>query len=163
MKKIISKESEILDNILTFLIMYTEYSTPFSKVILTAVFAGIITTLICLGYDVAFREKTGFTLSELINVSSLIFMVNLIFLFFGLIYYWFLRAFKRGDIVYIVVLGIVTAFTAMKSIIVHRSDDPLLNSEFRQLLMALVIIIGVAGALGIPGLFHSKKFQEHVI
>jgi len=143
--------------------MDTSFGTPFSKAVLTGVFSGIVTTVICLGYNLFYREETGFSPSELINVSSLIFIVNLIFLSLGFIYYFFIYSFKRGDISYIIVFALLTAFTAMKSMQVHRSDNPTLNAEFRHLLMMLVIIIGVAGSLGIPYLFHSKKFDEHVI
>jgi hypothetical protein len=45
---------------------------------------------------------------------------------------------------------------------VHRSDDHLLNMEFHQLLLAMLIILGI-GAIAIPFLYHSKKFEEHVL
>jgi hypothetical protein len=38
-----------------------------------------------------------------------------------------------------------------------------LNSEFRQLLLGVVIIMGVSAVFLIPFLFHNKKFEEHVL
>ena len=144
--------------------METSYSTPFSKAVLTAVFAGIVTTVACLIYNLYFRERTGFSLSELINVSSLIFIVNLVFLFLGVIYYFFTQGSSRfGDILFIIVVGLLTVYTAMAAMNVHRTDNPILNLEFRHLLTALVIITGAAGSLGIPILFHNKKFEDKVI
>src|SRR4051812_17620232 len=112
--------------------MDTEYSTPFSKAILTALFAGIAATIICLAYDVIFRLKTSFALSDLINVSTIIFLVNLVFLVFGFLYYGCIKAFKRGEIFYVVLLLLLTAFSVIKSFMVHRSSNPEWNTDFRQ-------------------------------
>jgi len=141
----------------------SSYLTPFSKATLTGLFVGIIATLVCLVYNILYREQTGFSLSEIINVSSVIFMVNLLFVVLGVIYYWFIRAFRKGAIWYAVALLLLTAFVFMKSLAVQRTADPLLNAEFQHLLAAIVLIAGVAGALGIPFLFYNKKFEQHVL
>jgi hypothetical protein len=143
--------------------MDTSYSTPFSKATLTGVFAGIVTTLLCLTYNILFRENTGFSLSELINVSSLIFLVNLIFLFLGIAYYFFAAYIRKGGFVYTLVFIGLTVYTSLQSMRVHRSDDLLLNTQFHHLLLGLVLIIGIAGSAGIPFLFHNKQFSDHVV
>ncbi len=143
--------------------MDPEYSSPLSKAVLTGVFAGIATTLICLGYDVFYREKTSFALSELINVSSLIFLVNLIFLVFGVVYYFFIRMKVMGNVLYMMCIALLTVLAAVKSASVHRTDDLKANGEFQHLLVVLVLIIGVIGSFGIPLLFNNKKFEEKVM
>jgi hypothetical protein len=127
------------------------------------VFAGIVATLLCLGYNIFYRESTMFPLASLINVSSLIFAVNLIFLVIGIVYYGCLKAFKKGDVVFIVLFVCLTLFCAWKGNQVERSDVPLLNMEFHHLLLAMIIIMGVIASLGIPFLYHNKKFEDHVL
>lgn len=134
-----------------------------SKAILTGLFAGIIATIICMIYNIEYRQHSRFPLSDIINVSSLIFVVNLIFLLIGVVYYGFLRAGKKGDLGFMVVFVLLTVFLAWRSVNVHRSDDPVLNMEFHHLLLPIVIILGVFASFGIPLLYHNKKFRNNVI
>ena len=139
------------------------YQTPFSKAVLTSLFVGIMVTLICLGYNIYYREHTNFPLASIINVSSLIFAVNLIFVVVGMIYYALMKAFSKGEIVYVVLFVLLTIYLSIEATKVHRSSDQLLNSEFHSLLLVMVLIMGIAAAIGVPLLFHSRKFEEHVL
>ena len=144
--------------------MEQSYQNQFSRATLTGVFAGIVTTLICLGYNFYYRDETGFPLSGIINVSSLIFGVNIIFLALGMGYSFFLQSFRKlGELFYIILSIGLTVWAALTAIHMHRSDDPLLNNEFHHLLLVMIIIIGVVAAAGVPILFHNKKFQDAVI
>ena len=138
------------------------YSTPLTKATLTGVFAGFITTLLCMLYNLFFRGSTGFSPSHIINVSSLIFFINTLFLVIGLIYYAFLRI-KKGEALYIIAFVLLTIVLAVMAGHVHRSDVPLLNVEFHHLLVPMVIIMGLSASFGIPYLFHNKKFEENVL
>ncbi|RYY00235.1 MAG: hypothetical protein EOO53_22330 [Gammaproteobacteria bacterium] len=142
--------------------MNDTYMTPFTKALLTGLFVGITATVLCIAYNIVYRDSTGFALSDYINVSSLIFAVNLIFLVFGMLYYAFSRI-KKGEVLFIVVMLLVTAVLAFLSAGIHRSEEPLLNKEFHQLFLPMVILIGLLAALGIPYLYHSRKFAEHVL
>jgi hypothetical protein len=139
------------------------YQTRFSKAVLTAVFAGIVATLLCLGYNIFYREETKFPLASLINVSSLIFVVNILFVVVGLIFYGFIRTFRKGELAYVIFFICLTVFCAWKGNQVYRSDDHLLNAEFHHLLFAMILIMGIVASLGVPFLYHSKKFEEHVL
>ncbi|WP_431210322.1 hypothetical protein ACQ86N_30410 [Puia sp. P3] len=66
--------------------MSFENDSPFGHAMLAGLFIGIIDTLICLAYNIGYRDATGYTPSALINVSSLIFAVNLLLLFIGMLY-----------------------------------------------------------------------------
>ena len=143
--------------------MDSSYLTPISKSILTGLFAGIVATLICLGYNIFYRDSTGYPLASIINVSSLIFFVNFVFLIIGFIYYGFIKSMRKGDVAFIVVFVLLTIFLCWRATLAHRSDDPVLNAEFHHLLLAMIIIMGIAASFGIPYLFHSKKFEEHVL
>lgn len=138
------------------------YESPFSKALLTGVFAGLITTLVLLVFNILFREETGFLPSDLINVSSLIFIVNLIFLVMGVAYALLLRS-RKGDLIYIIIFALLTLITVLQTIHINRSDVAVENTQFRQLLTTIVVVIGVVGTFGIPVMFRNKKFREHVI
>jgi hypothetical protein len=142
--------------------MDSTYSTPFTKALLTGLFAGMVTTLLCFAYDIAFRESVTFSPTILINVSSMIFVINLVFLVIGIVFYGFLKL-KHGELLYIIISLGLTGLSAFLAFHVHRSDDAITNMHFHQLLVPIVIIIGLGASVGIPLLWHSKKFEEHVI
>ena len=142
---------------------YDFQQTPLSMAVLTGLFVGFMATIVCLIYNLIYRQSTAFELSDIINVSSLIFAVNLLFLVIGFIYYGFIKTFRKGGLIFMVVFALLTVFLAWEAEGVHRSADQLLNSEFRQLLLGIVIILGASAAFAIPFLFNSRKFHEHVI
>lgn len=142
--------------------MNSIYSTPFSKATLTGVFVGFVTSLLCMIYNNVFRGSTGFSPSYFINVSSLIFIINLLFFVIGVIFYAF-RHLKNGELFYIVLFVLLTVGSALLAGRIHRSDVSLINSEFHLLLVPMIIFIGIAAAFGVPFLFHNKKFEEHVL
>jgi hypothetical protein len=135
---------------------------PFDKVLMAGVFVGIIITVISLLYDAIFLASTGFPYTAIINVSSLIFSINLLFLAIGVIYYGFTRLPKYGNVIFISVFILITVLLLLKVRGVQRTDNEQLNIEFRQLLSVIVVIAG-AGAVMLPFLLNNKKFREHVI
>jgi hypothetical protein len=143
--------------------MGSSYLTTFSRTILTAVFAGFAATVVCLVYNIYFRESTGFYLSGFINVSSIIFIVNIVFLLIGLVYYALINSFKKGEIFFITFFVVLTAVSALLIKNIHRTDDQLLNMEFHHLLIAIVLVVGAFSAIGIPFLYHNRKFDEYVL
>lgn len=130
---------------------------------MTAVFVGIIATIVTMVYDLIFVQLLGFPLSAIINVSSLIFGVNVIFLIIGILYYLFIASFKKGDLLFIVLFVLITVFLAWRSEHVHRTDDDLVNQQFRNLLAGIVIIMGAMAAFLVPYLYHNKKFEDSVL
>lgn len=144
--------------------MNADFEQPlFSKATLTGVFVGFCTTIICLIFNIIYRESTGFADQDIFNVSSLIFAVNLLFFIIGMLYFVFLSYFKKGDLIFTVVFALLTLFLIWKAETSHRFTDAQLNSEFRGLLLGLLIIIGIAAAFVIPYLFRNKDFHKNVI
>lgn len=143
--------------------MAASYLTPFSKSLLTGLFAGIAATFIGIIYSIVYRDNTGYPLFSFINVSSLIFIVNILFLVIGIVYYWFIKFIRRGEIFYIVGFILLTLYCILRVKDIHRSDVQLWNVEFHHLLIAMLIIMGIAAAAGIPVLFHSKRFEDNVL
>lgn len=142
--------------------MNNEQHSIFYNAMMTGLFVGIIDTLICLTYDIGYRDLTGYLPSAIINVSSIIFAVNLILLLAGIIYYVFLRVFKKGDGWYLAAMLLLTAFLTWRSVEIVRFNDSRLDGGFRGLLSGIVLILGISAAC-LPFLFRNKKFMDHVI
>jgi len=134
----------------------------FSQTLITGVFVGYIATIFSLAYNIIFRDRTGFPLSDFINVSTIIFLVNLIFPVIGIIYCGIIVTFKRADLIFDILCVVVLAFCIWKTETVRRTAEAHLNAEFKTLLLGIVIILGI-GSFLIPVLYHSKKFKEAVL
>jgi len=134
----------------------------FSGTLLTGVFAGFAGTIICLVFNIIYRDDTGFLPSAIINVSSLIFGVNILFVFIGLAYFACVRYLPKGDIFFDVIFLVLAIFCLLETAGVHRSDDAVVNHQFKGLLSGVIIILGIC-CVAMPVMFHNKRFREHVI
>lgn len=143
--------------------MESPYRTRFSDIVLTGVFAGIAATLLCIVYYLAFKDITGYPLSSLLNVASLIFAINTVFLVIGFLYYWIRGKSKNSDLIYIVISIVLTAASIILMSNVHRSDIKIIDHEFHELLTGILVIMGLTAAFGIPFLYHNRYFNEHVL
>lgn len=141
---------------------YEFRQSPVSKAILTSVFVGFIATIVCLIYNIIFRESTGYLPADFINVSSLIFGVNLIFFVIGLVYSFLHSSFKRGDLFFEVIFGAIVVLCAWRAAYVHMQNNGTLTSEFRTLLIGVIIIMGIGIEL-IPLLYRNRKFVDAVL
>jgi hypothetical protein len=135
---------------------------PFDKVMMTGVFIGIISTVLSIFYDMIFLESTGFPYTAIINVSSLIFSLNILFPIIAAIYYGFERLTRYGNILFITLFALATIILLLIVRGVDRTEDRHLNIEFRQLLSGIILIAGI-GAVLVPFLLENKKFKENVI
>ena len=142
--------------------MKNEQNAVFFNAMMTGLFIGIIDTLICLAYNIFYRDYTGYFPSAIINVSSIIFMVNLLLLIIGLLFYVFHKLLKGGDGIFLVFILVLTALLTWKSSSSHLFDDVRLDHGFHGLLGGIIIILGVSAAC-IPLLFNNKKFLDQVI
>ena len=141
---------------------YGSSRSPFYRSMMTGLFVGIVATVVCLFFNVIYRESTNFYPADYINVSSLIFAVNLVFWVVGIVYYLFQRAFSRADIIFDVVFILVLLFCIWRVAEGLRTDDQLLNSHFRTLMIGILVILAI-GVFAIPYLYHSRKFEDGVI
>ncbi len=130
--------------------------TEFSKSVLAGVFAGITAILLSLIYNTIFRRITGFSLSEIINVSTVIFALLIAVIVAGLIFYLFHHYLKRGTIIFQAAAFILTVLLVVGSMQVQRSSDPLLTNEFQGLLLGIVAITGACTVFLIPFLYKRN-------
>jgi len=130
---------------------------------MTGFFVGFIATFICLVYNIIYRDRTGFPLSAFIDVSSIIFLVNILFPVIGIIYYGFISSLKKPDTIFTILFILLTAFFAWRTELIRRTTDHLLNNEFRNLLPGIEIILGISSSVFIHLLYHNKKFADTVL
>jgi len=130
------------------------------KPIMAGLFAGIFATILSMIFDVVYRNITGFSLSAIINVASIIFAVLLVLVIAGSIYAVMDRYIKRGSLFYIVLFAILTSLCIRMALHVVRSDDPGQVAGFRGLFLGIVIITGVAATIFVPYLTkHDSIFS----
>jgi hypothetical protein len=142
--------------------MQYDKETLFSRAMMTGLFIGVIDTIICLAYNIGYRDMTGYTPSALINVSSLIFSVNLLLLLIGMIYFVFIKLFGKKDFIFVIVFFLLTLLSVWQTETGHRFADQIVNTEFKGLLLGIVLITGIS-ASAIPFFFHSKFFEKYVL
>lgn len=142
---------------------YENFQTPFSKAFLTGLFVGIISTFICLTYNLVYRAETGFMPTAIINVASIIFGVNILFIVIGLIYYALTTVSRKGELLFIILFSLLTVFLSWKAEGVNRFTDHAMTLQFRGLLLGIVLITGIGASFWLPFLFHNKKFAKNVL
>lgn len=136
--------------------------TMFYRSFMTCVFAGLIGTVICMVYDLTFVQLMRFPLSAIINVSTLIFAINIIFLIIGALYYWSVKFIRRGEIVFSMLFLLITALLIWRLQAFERTDNAIINVQFRWLSSGIVVILGLLAA-AVPLLYHNKKFDEYIL
>lgn len=130
---------------------------------MTCVFAGLIGTVLCMIFDLVFVQVMRFPFSSIINVSTLIFTINIVFLVIGALYYWSVKFSIGGETVYIILFVLLTAFMLMKIQRYDRSTNVVINTQFRWLSSVITLILGGLAAIAVPLLYHSRKFDEYVL
>lgn len=142
---------------------YENFQTPFTKSFLTGLFVGIVITLVCLTFNLVYRTETGFMPTAIINVASIIFGVITLFIVIGIIYYALTKAFRKGELLFIVLFSLLTIILAWQAEGVTRSVNQVMTMQFRGLLLGVILISGIGAVFLVPYLFHSKGFERNVL
>ncbi len=127
--------------------------------LMTAVFCGFTATVVGLLFNVIFRFATNFPISDIINVSTLIYMINILFLVAGLIFWGVKSTGSSGNIIFIAFTLVVCGIMFWLASGSQLTDVPRLIKPYRQLLNGLVLII-MLFMLAMPMLAGNKKFQD---
>ena len=130
--------------------------TEFSKSLLAGVFAGIIATVLGIIYNAWLRYANGLSLSGIINVSTIIFILILLATIAGLIFYVFHHYLKHGTIIFQGTAIIITLLLIAGALHIQRSNDPVISKEFRDLLLGIICITGGCTVLVIPYLYKHE-------
>jgi hypothetical protein len=142
--------------------MNNDKLSVFFKAMMTGLFIGIIDTIICLAYNIGYRHATGYIPSTIINVSSLIFAVNILMTIVGIVYYFFLRFIRAADTAFLIVVLALTAWLTVKTVSAVRFGDAHLDSGWHGLMGGILLIVGISSAC-VPFFYRSEKFQDAVI
>jgi len=134
---------------------YDYEQTEFSKSLLAGVFAGISATILSLLYNAFFRGIIGFNLSDIINVSTIIFALMTVVTIAGVIFYFFHHYLRRGTLVFQLASVLITVLLIVGSMQIQRSDNPVLSEEFRELLWGIIGITGICTVFIIPFLYKN--------
>jgi hypothetical protein len=133
------------------------------KEFMTALFVGIMDTVICLIFNVVYRDGGIYFSNDLINVSTLIFGILIIFGIIGIIYTVLVSTLEKGTILFMGLFLLLTVAGLWGAGSAQISPDMAENERFRGLLKGILWIMGVSAVAGIPLLRNSKKFEEAVL
>jgi hypothetical protein len=138
---------------------------PFVKAFMTGLAVGIADTILCLAFNLLWRKEgaVGFFSSDFISVSSIIFGINILFIVIGVVYFGFLQARMTGEVLFSVIFVALTVIGVIAAIHAHRSADPGQNARFHVLLTGMIVICGISAAIGVPLLYHSRKFGQYIL
>jgi len=138
---------------------------PFLKAFMTGLAVGIADTILCLAFNLLWRKDgdVGFFSSDIINVSSIIFGINILFIVISVLYFGFLQARVKGEVLFSVIFAALTVWGVIVATHIHRTPDPAQNARFHVLLTGVVLICGISAAAGIPLLYHNKKFGQRIL
>jgi hypothetical protein len=131
---------------------------PFLTVALfSGLFSGFILTCVNLLYDFVYRGITQYSYSQIINVSSIIFMSVLILVIAGLIYFFLVKYVKKGNLLYMAVFSIATVLIAITLSSQHYAQP--YAGGFKWLSVGVIIITGLFATFGVPYFAkHSETF-----
>lgn len=135
---------------------YEYKTTEFSRSLLAGVFAGILACVLALVYNAFFRRFINFSMSEIVNVSTIIFSSILMVTIAGIVFYYFHHYMKRGTLVFQVVTTLVTIFLIAWATQVQRTVDPVASMEFKELLIGIICIVGICTIVVIPFLYRRN-------
>jgi hypothetical protein len=138
---------------------------PFVKAFMTGLAIGIADTILCLAFNLLWRKDgaIGFFSSDIINVSSIIFGTNILFIIIGVLYFGFLKAEVKGEVLFSVIFAALTVWGVIAAAHVHRTPDPVQNGRFHVLLIGVILIFGISASVGMPILYHNKKFGQLIL
>lgn len=138
---------------------YDFKQTLLSRCILSGLLAGFAAVLINFAYNYIFRVATGYSLSEVVNVVSLIFSSILVTLVAGIFLYLSSKI-KSGRLMYIVFMLVLTVAGIYAASQTDRSNVPANQHEFRILFAGIIIIDGLCAAFLVPYLTNHEKIYN---
>ncbi len=132
--------------------------TLLSRGILGALFMGIITCVLNLGFDFVYRKITGYQVAEFVNINSIIFFTIPTMIAAGIVYSIIVGNVKRGTLVYAtlaVILTIIVAFIPLGPNMLPSGEE--MPATARGLTMGIEILTGIMSAFALPYMVEHPK------
>ena len=129
---------------------------PFLTISLFAgVFTGFLLRLANLIYDFIYRGITRYDYSQIINVSSIIFLSMIVLTVAGFIYFVLAKSIRRGDLLYSALFIIGTILLSI-FLLSYQYTGPYAYG-LKWLATGTIIITGVFASFGIP--YFAKHYD----
>ena len=135
---------------------YDYKTTEFSRSLMAGVFAGITACTLALIFNAFFRRYINFSLSAIINVSTIIFISILVVTIAGVVFYMFHHYLKQGTLIFRLAATLFTVLLIAGATQVQRSIDPVLSLDFKELLIGIICIVGLCTVVMIPMLYRRN-------
>lgn len=100
---------------------------------MSGLFACIIITIANLIFNTIFRSITRFNPSQIVNVTSIIFVSILLSVVAGIFYYLLVPYAKKSTVLFSVLFIVLTVFVTYVAFTVTRSNDIIVSSQFHWL------------------------------
>ncbi|RYY81644.1 MAG: hypothetical protein EOO15_24155 [Chitinophagaceae bacterium] len=142
---------------------YEVHPSASYRALMTGLFVGLFATVVCLLFNLVYRRSTGFGPTDIINIATLTFGINLAFPLIGLLFDGFRKWFKGGERAFTILLTLLFAIFIWRALGTQLTDNALLNREFRTLLIGVLLILGASAAFLLPFLYHNRQFEDHVV
>jgi hypothetical protein len=135
---------------------YDFQQTRFSKSLLSGLATATIVIIACLIYAFIYRHVTNFTLSMIVNVTSIIFTSFIVCVIAGIAFYVIVPYLHQKTLLYTGLFIALTVIFIVIGLVGHRSANPAIAEQFRGLYIGVVSIIGLCCAFLLP-YFTSHK------
>ena len=133
------------------------------RAFMTALFVGVADALLCLIYNVIYRNGRPYFSSEIINVSYIIFGIVFLFAMIGLVYLFAQRLFRQGNLVFMFFMIIVSTLAILAIHSGNFSSNPVECQSLRAEATGIAVIVGFSATAGIPLLHGSHAFELYVV
>ena len=138
---------------------YSFKQTLLSRCMLSGLLAGLAAVLVNFAFNYIYREISGFSLSEVVNVVSIIFSSILVTLVAG-VFLYILQKVKNGKTIYVVLILLLTAAGVFAASQTERSNVPANQHEFKILFAGIIIIDGLCAAFLVPYFTDHQKLYS---
>jgi len=140
---------------------YDFQQTRFSRSVLSGLATGTIVIIASLLYNYIYRNITDFTVSWIVNVTSIIFSSFIVCVIGGILFYLIVPYWQKNKLIYTALFVIITIVFILIGLSSHRSPDPAISQHFRVLFIGDVCIIGFSCAFLIPWFaLHKNAFFD---
>ena len=129
----------------------------FYKSLMAGLFAGIVLTIANLIFNFIYRSVTGFNPSQIVNVTSIIFVSLILSVLAGILYYLIVPYAHKSRFMFIILFIVLTIIVTYIAFNVTRSSDVSVSTQFHGLFAGIVIITGIVDALLIPYMARNKN------
>lgn len=138
---------------------YDFKQTLLSRCMLSGLLAGLAAVITNFIFNYIFRVATGYDLSEVINVVSIIFSSIIVTLVAGVLYFLFIKM-KNGGIIFTVVLLLLTALGMYAAFQTQRSNIATDQHDFKLLFAGIILIDGLYATFIVPYFISHQKIYS---